>query len=338
MVIEKDKQKYNTRGVRWICKCDCGTVKSVLGKNLRNGTTESCGCSRHQNLKGKRYGKLLVLETIYNYNGSKRAVHKCMCDCGNIIIINSPTIMQKSCGCSRRNKSIVGEKFGKLVVEKMLYNYKNDNITYCECKCDCGHTIIIKRQSLIDGNTQSCGCAHSPSLLNKRFGRLVVLEEMDSHSHQRRWRCKCDCGLETVLTSYQLTSGHTKSCGCLRSETTSYYERLIGKLLFDMNIKYEKEKVFEKCKGIGNKSLRFDFYLPEYNLCIEYDGKQHYQPIQFFGGEANYQKQIKNDKIKDRYCQDNNIMLIRIPYTFSKQEINDIINSIIQNPVTTTVI
>lgn len=61
--------------------------------------------------------------------------------------------------------------------------------------------------------------------------------------------------------------------------------------------------------------LTFDFYLPEHNICIEYDGEQHFKPIKIFGGNL-YFKQIKyHDKIKTQYCKTNNIELIRIPYT-----------------------
>ena len=62
------------------------------------------------------------------------------------------------------------------------------------------------------------------------------------------------------------------------------------------------------------KRLRFDFYLPEYNTCIEYDGRQHFTPVEVFGGEEGYFKTKKRDGIKNKYCKDNNIGSLRIPY------------------------
>lgn len=56
------------------------------------------------------------------------------------------------------------------------------------------------------------------------------------------------------------------------------------------------------------------FYLPQYNTCIEYDGKQHYYPINFFGGEERLKKNIQRDEIKTNYCFVNNIRLLRIRY------------------------
>ena len=89
--------------------------------------------------------------------------------------------------------------------------------------------------------------------------------------------------------------------------------------LNDLNIKYIMQKRFELCKDI--KMLPFDFYLPEYNLCIEYDGIQHFIP-QSFGSQMDKNKMFKkvkdHDKIKDRYCKKNGIKLLRIPYTRNK--------------------
>jgi very-short-patch-repair endonuclease len=76
------------------------------------------------------------------------------------------------------------------------------------------------------------------------------------------------------------------------------------------------------------KKLKFDFYLPNYNLCIEYDGRQHFEPIDFFGGEKNFEIIKKRDKIKNEYCLNNNIHLIRIPYNEYKN-----INSILHNEI-----
>ena len=103
------------------------------------------------------------------------------------------------------------------------------------------------------------------------------------------------------------------------------------------HILFYKEYGFNDCKGVGNKKLRFDFYLPDYNTLIEYDGEQHFKPIEYFGGEEKYNILKNNDEIKNKYCKTHKINLIRIPYTFSENEVKKIILSIIQNPVTTTV-
>ncbi len=339
-VLYRDVKKYNTRDVRWICQCECGTIKSVLGKYLRNGKSVSCGCYKKVDLIGQKFGKLTVLETLYNYEGYNRATYKCICECGNITYVKSAEIYKrKTCGCNHidQRKDYTGQSFGRLTVIEMLYNYK-DNQTYCRCKCECGNEVITMTKGLVSGNTSSCGCIHSPSLLGNKYGRLTVVEELESNTPQRLWLCECECGNKVKVHSHTLTSGHTQSCGCLRSESFSKFEMFITNILKENHILYKNEFGFDDCKGIGGKRLRFDFYLPNYNTLIEYDGEQHFKPIEYFGGEEAYQNRIKNDEIKNKYCEMHKINLIRIPYILKECEVKEIIMNIIQNPVTTTAI
>lgn len=72
---------------RWLCKCDCGTEKIILGANLKRGTTVSCGCKHKNDLTGQKIGKLIVLERSDRYGSRgkrKTQLWKCLCDCGAI--------------------------------------------------------------------------------------------------------------------------------------------------------------------------------------------------------------------------------------------------------------
>jgi len=60
--------------------------------------------------------------------------------------------------------------------------------------------------------------------------------------------------------------------------------------------------------------LKFDFYLPKYNYCIEYDGQQHFKPLEFFGGIVQFKKNQTRDKIKNDYCKKETIKLVRVKY------------------------
>ena len=102
-----------------------------------------------------------------------------------------------------------------------------------------------------------------------------------------------------------------KGCGCPKCKSSKGEDAIEVWLMLN-DIKYEQQKKFEGCEYI--KSLQFDFYLPEFNLCIEYDGKQHFQPIKFFGGIKAFKELIIKDEIKNRFCQENNISLLRISY------------------------
>lgn len=93
-------------------------------------------------------------------------------------------------------------------------------------------------------------------------------------------------------------------------------ELKISEYLNSQNIKYKTQYIFKECKYI--KPLRFDFYIPKNNICIEYDGQQHFEPINFNGdqdgGIGKFIETRKRDNIKNQYCKENNIELIRIPY------------------------
>jgi len=99
--------------------------------------------------------------------------------------------------------------------------------------------------------------------------------------------------------------------GCQKC-SESKGEKQIRKFLEKNEIKYNYEKTFENCKF--KYKLKFDFYLPDYNTCIEYNGIQHYKPVNYFGGEKVLKYQKNNDKIKDIYCKSNNIELLTIKY------------------------
>lgn len=104
---------------------------------------------------------------------------------------------------------------------------------------------------------------------------------------------------------------HWAGKGCPRCKS-SKGEEIIFNFLEKSNIKFIKEKTFNNCKD--KVKLRFDFYLPEHNMCIEFDGIGHYRAQSNWGGEKAFLKQKKRDKIKDQYCKNSNIKLIRIPY------------------------
>lgn len=89
-------------------------------------------------------------------------------------------------------------------------------------------------------------------------------------------------------------------------------ERKIQNYLLSNKIKFETQKKYRDCKNYH--SLPFDFYLPEHKILIEFDGKQHYEPVEYLGGVTQFFRTVKNDQIKNSYCEKNNISFLRIPY------------------------
>lgn len=109
----------------------------------------------------------------------------------------------------------------------------------------------------------------------------------------------------------QLPANHLLGQGCPKCSSSSG-ETLISSYLTEMGILFEAEKRFDDCKN--KKPLPFDFYIESMNVCIEYDGEQHFRVVEYFGGERGYEKRKINDSIKSEYCRNNNITLIRIRY------------------------
>jgi very-short-patch-repair endonuclease len=121
----------------------------------------------------------------------------------------------------------------------------------------------------------------------------------------------------------QVPNSHLKGFGC-NSCSESKGEKIISKYLTQHNIDFIRQEKFDGCVGIKYK-LPFDFYLPKYRTVIEFDGIQHHQPVEHFGGVDAYERLKINDKIKNDYCEDNFIELIRIRYD-QIDRIYDILN------------
>ena len=97
-------------------------------------------------------------------------------------------------------------------------------------------------------------------------------------------------------------------------------EKQIKDFLDKYNIQYKQEFIFKKLE-----KKRFDFYLPKNKTVIEFDGKQHFEAVEYFGGAENLRKQQERDKQKDEFCTRNNIKVLRIPYT-EQNNINKILS------------
>jgi very-short-patch-repair endonuclease len=123
----------------------------------------------------------------------------------------------------------------------------------------------------------------------------------------------------------QLPFNHMKGCGCPRCDNFSIGEEKINKILKSKNIKYETQKTFQNCRNINQ--LPFDFYLTEKNLCIEFDGDQHFNRFRFEKDDDGLNIRKKRDEIKNIYCKENKIELIRIKYTDNiENKLNEILN------------
>ncbi len=104
---------------------------------------------------------------------------------------------------------------------------------------------------------------------------------------------------------------HLYNRGCPKCNY-SKGEIFIEDFLKKNNISFEPQKRFSDCRD--KMELHFDFYLPDHNLCVEYDGIQHFEEVEYWGGLEYLNDVKKKDKIKNIYCDVNNIKLVRIKY------------------------
>lgn len=93
-------------------------------------------------------------------------------------------------------------------------------------------------------------------------------------------------------------------------------EKAVRLWLIEHNIPYEKEYSFKDLRGVGNGYLRFDFKIKDKPIFIEFQGEEHYRPIDFFGGEEGFTIRKIHDNLKKIYCDKNNFKLIEIPYNY----------------------
>lgn len=218
-----------------------------------------------------------------------------------------------------------GNRYGKLTVIKRA---PNKGTAACwVCQCDCGNIVIIRGRDLRNQHTQSCGCLKNINLIEhnkiifkdlsgQTFGWLTVLEKAPFYgkNNMTMWKCQCKCRKIINVQRNNLLSGNTISCGC---KTISMGEEKISNILKKYNITFETQKTFKSCRFLDTNNLaRFDFYLPHFNTIIEYDGQQHFKiGTGYYNDKEKFKKIKEHDQYKNQWCKENNILLIRIPYT-----------------------
>ena len=187
-----------------------------------------------------------------------------------------------------------------------------------ECSV-CGNKWSASPNTLLKG----CGC---PTCNHKRGGLKIrktheqfvkeleninpdveVIGEYIGNKSLIKLRCK-KCENEWDTKPNSLISSRS---GCPRCKS-SHGEKAISKFLDLNGYKYIPQKKFNDCKYIGY--LSFDFYIPDHNLCIEYDGALHYKAVDYFGGQDHLDVVKIRDQIKTDYCKERGITLLRIQY------------------------
>jgi len=173
---------------------------------------------------------------------------------------------------------------------------------------------------------QKHGCPYCAK--NKKLSTEVFIREAKKiHKNKYDYSLSeyvdcCSTKIKIICPNHgifeQKPYSHLQGFGC-KMCNVSKGELRIKKILEEEKIKYIQQHSFPDCK---NKfPLKFDFYLPKLNVCIEYDGYQHFQPHWGDHSGKNFIKTKERDEIKNKYCTENNIKLIRITDTNINNEL-----------------
>lgn len=170
-------------------------------------------------------------------------------------------------------------------------------------------------------------------LSGRKFGLLTVIGPSDdeitkSGAHIPRWDCRCECGVERDIRAGTLVSGNSLSCGCYKHEKLSELsklgfgisraERCVNDFLSHYAEYYESQVIYSDLRGNSGYPLSYDFAVykdSKVALLIECQGRQHYEPVKYFGGQERFVVQQANDNKKRVYAAKHNIALLEIPYT-----------------------
>ena len=153
----------------WRCRCDCGKELFLEPYKISGCRVRNCGCVRRgrkmQDITGERFGRLVAMERLPEKRGSGY-LWRCRCDCGEETVATVNQLRNggvTSCGCARRDalrnrsKDISGQEFGRLTAIEPLTRRSQGSVVW-KCRCDCGRECEVSYNSLMQGNTKSCGC------------------------------------------------------------------------------------------------------------------------------------------------------------------------------------
>jgi len=271
--------------------------------------------------------------SLVKYFNQKQKI-KLKCNYCNIVSERYPSdILYKKSKCScLSNKQLTSKQFfSKLENRKYTYNIESyiNMTSHIEVICP-----IHGKFKIIAGNHlyKKSGCVKC-SGLKKLTTEKYIQQCKDIHLNKYDYtnvsyindKTKVEIICKEHGVFFQRAGDHKQGQGCLKCKE-SKGEKRIRNVLESNNIKFIQEKTFNDCKD--KTLLRFDFYLIDYNICIEYDGIQHFEEVKHFGGYEALCETQRRDVIKNEYCKTNNIQLIRINYKENKCTMEKIMNYI----------
>ena len=273
------------------------------------------------------------ISVIERYVNNRTAIlHRCNIDGYEWSVVPYSILCGKGCpvcagNAKRTHKQYIEDLFLLNSHIEPIEDYINtDTAILHRCKI-CEHTWAIKPNHTLNGHgCPMCGFKNSADSKRKSQAAYMmelsyvntdieVVGEYINYVTPLLHRCK-KCGNEWDAKPCHTMRGH----GCTVCNE-SHGERTIAQWLDDNHIAYISQYRFDDCRD--KYPLPFDFYLPQRNTCIEYNGRQHYESIDFFGGEDTFKIRQQHDATKRNYCEHNDIGILCISY---KQDIIEELN------------
>lgn len=264
---------------------------------------------------------------ISEYNGiSKNIIFKHLV-CGREYSNTPRNFMNRGQRCSGcysasklrrdKHKEIFEEFINKLTDYQLMSEYES-NDKYVLIRHNCGHSWKVSPSKFKNGKRRCPYCNGGSLFTHDMFMRKFDSVHKNEYTVLGKYKnaetrielVHNKCGKKFFARPSNITKKKNPT-GCPYCYS-SHGEKTIRNNLNGMGINFKEEFSFDDL-SYKNK-LRFDFYLPEHNICIEYQGKQHYEIIDFFGGEKGFKERKKRDSLKRDYCINNNIKLIEISY------------------------
>lgn len=319
-------------------KCSCGNVSyTQLDSFIRGSRCEQCRYKRsHDKLKltidfiKKKFEEAGCVLLSTEYKNSKTKLDY-ICSNGHHTKIawnmfkrgrRCVKCRNEKTGDRRRlNFDYVRSEFAKMDC-KLLSTEYNGSQTLLDYICECGEISKITWGNFQQG-VRCIKCGHEKTTEKRRLAFEYIKKEFEKEGCTlitdnyinviTPLEYICSCGNKTSSTFVNFKNRE----GCsFCSSKRSRGELKISKFLENSDVEYISEYKINGCRD--KRPVPFDFAITANNLIlglIEYDGKQHFEPIDFFGGEDSLQFVQEHDQIKNKYCEDNNIPLLRIPYT-----------------------
>ena len=352
-LIDKDKKflcvdKYVGANIKILHKCiECGyEFMATPHVILRSGVCPNCSneinsTEKYKNRLTKDRPDMEVLEEWKGRNIPILHRHSC----GHIYKIDPNHVLEvkgiHGCeNCYRRMRIKTNDEFvNQLPKQFSNYRYIGEYVNSKEkikVICDNGHESYMYPSNLLRGHKckqcvanewgKQCRLTNEEfeSRIKKEYPNIQLLSNYEKSNTPIKYHCSI-CGITTIVNNaYSLLA---YGCNCNRPNG----EQKISQYLSKKNIEFIPQMKFDGLVG-ESKKLSYDFYVPLFNLLIEYQGEQHERPIEHFGGEEQFIKQQKYDSLKEQYAKENGYNILYIWY-YDYDNVENILNTYLnQNP------